>query len=537
MSPMQAPRALFHIAWADLLERIRRYSFLIVLVSAVMAGYLAVPQAGTGYRVLQVGSQRGIYDSAWIGLMFGLIAALHLPLAGFYLVNNAVQRDRQTGVGEILAATPLSKPVYVLGKWLSNLAVLALILAIMTAMAVVMQLVRAEDTSVRLGALVPTIWLMAFPVLALAAALAVLLECTPFLRGNRGNVLFLFIWLFSLVAVLAGSIDETTGLVQPRPDLHSFSRPVASIQQQVLDTDPEASVSSGLIITGADIEGTFRWPGVVWKAGNVLERLRWLALALLLTLAAALPFDRFDPARHRQKPAPASRPSRREPVPATGAGVRSPATGLTPLSSSDRGRRFFGVLVAELKLMLKGQNRLWVVGAVGLNLACLFNPVAAVQRYLLAAVWLWPLAIWSQMGARERRFNTGQMVLSAPHPIRRQLPATWLAGIVVAIVLGSGGWLRLALTGETASLLGWFTGALFVPALALALGVWTGSSRAFEAGYLFLWYLGAVEGVPALDYTGTSVAGGVLTTPLVSLALAAGLFAMAMIGRWRRLPV
>ena len=535
MSATSTTRALLHIARADLLERIRRYSFLIVVISAGFAGFLAVPEVGTGYRVLQVGSQRGIYNSAWIGLMFGLIAALHLPLAGFYLVNNSVERDRRTGVGEILATTPISKLAYVLAKWVSNLAVLALILAIMTAMAIAMQLVRAEDTTVRLGALVPTIWLMAFPGLALAAALAVLFECTPLLRGNRGNVLFLFLWLFALGAVLGGSIDEGTGAVRPWADPHSFSRPVASIQQQLLSADPEVGVSSGLIMTGPDIERTFVWQGFVWRWAAILERMLWLGLAFLLALAAALPFDRFDPARRQRKPEKTGRQASPEPAPVTGPALTG-STRLTPLTSSARRSRYPGVLLAELKLMLKGQNWLWYLGAIGLNVACLFNPSPAVQPYLLAAVWLWPLAVWSQMGARERRFNTGQMVLSAPRPAVRQLPATWLAGVIVAIVLSSGGWLRLALAGDTTSLLGWFSGALFVPALALALGVWTGTSRAFEASYLFLWYLGAVEGVPALDYTGALAAGQAMGTPIVYLALTAGLVAVAMIGRWRRSP-
>jgi ABC-type transport system involved in multi-copper enzyme maturation permease subunit len=533
VNAIRTPRALFHLTRADLLERIRRYSFLLVLVSAVFAGFLSVPQVGAGYRVLQVGTQRGVYDSAWIGLMFGLIAALHLPLVGFYLVKNAVERDRQTGVGEIIATTPISKPVYVLGKWLSNLAVLALILGIMTAMAVVMQLVRAEDTTVRLGALVSTIWLMALPVLAIAAALAVLFECTPFLRGGAGNIIFFFLWLFSLVAVLAGSINEETGLVRPGVDLHSFSRPMASIQQQVLAADPEANVSSGLVMTGPDIESTFVWEGLRWKTGLVLDRLRWLGLALLLALAAAIPFDRFDPARRRQKPERTDFQAHHKPAPTAEAPVAT-AIRLTPLTASARQGRYFGLFLAELKLMLKGQGWPWYIGAIGLNLACLLNPSTAVQHYLLSTVWIWPLVVWSQMGARERRFNTGQMVFSAPRPALRQLPATWLAGVVITVVAGSGAWLYLILAGEMASLLGWFAGALFVPALALALGVWTGSSRAFEAGYLFLWYLGPLEGVPALDYTGASAAGRAMEMPLVYLALAAGLVALAMIGRWRR---
>lgn len=528
---MGTVKAVLHLARADLLERIRRFSFLLVLISAVFAGFLSVPEMGAGYRVLQVGNQRGVYDSAWIGLMFGLIAALHLTLVGFYLVRNAVARDRQTGVGEIIATTPISKPAYVLGKWLSNLGVLVAILAVMTIMAGVMQVVRAEDTAIRLAALVPTIWMMSLPVLAIAAALAVLFECTPALQGGWGNVLFLFLWLFSLAAVVGGSTEAETGLVRPGADLYSFSRPVTSIQQQMLAADPEADVSSGLVIIGPDIESTFVWEGFHWKLGPVLERMRWVGLALLLALGAAIPFDRFDPARRRPGSERAVEDTGHEP---TAAASAPPATvrRLAPLSASARRWRFSGVLAAELRLMLKGQGWLWYLGAIGLNLACLFNPSREVQRYLLLAVWLWPLTLWSQMGARERRFNTEQLVFCTARPALRQLPATLLAGVFVTLTAGSGAWLHLILAGEMASLPGWFTGALFVPALALALGAWTGSSRAFEAGYLFLWYLGPFEGIPALDYTGASAGGQEMS--FVYLALTAGLFVLAMIGRWYR---
>jgi hypothetical protein len=157
---MRALGTLYHLTRADFLERIRRNSFLIVLALTVWAGYMFVPPEGAGYLVLFVGLKRGIYNSAWIGLMFGSIAASHLALVGFYLIKNAVERDRQTGVGQIIATTPIGKPVYVVGKWLSNLTVLILILSVMTVMAAVMQLIRAEDPAVNLCALAAPIWLM-----------------------------------------------------------------------------------------------------------------------------------------------------------------------------------------------------------------------------------------------------------------------------------------------------------------------------------------------------------------------------------------
>lgn len=209
---------------------------------------------------------------------------------------------------------------------------------------------------------------------------------------------------------------------------------------------------------------------------------------------------------------------------------------LTPLAAAPRRGQFVRVLAAELKLMLKGRSWLWYAGALGLNLACLLNPYDAAQRYLLLAVWLWPMVVWSQMGVRERRFNTEQLVFSVPYPALRQLPALWLAGVVVAVAAGSGAWLYLALIGEVTSLLAWFVGALFVPALALALGVWVGHSRAFEAVYLLLWYVGPVEGVRAFDYAGATTGGPAAGIPLLYVAISAGLVVLAVLRRWRHVP-
>ena len=549
---MKILRTLYHLTRADFLERIRRYSFLIVLALTVWAGYLFVPPEGAGYLVLFVGLKRSIYNSDWIGLMFGFIAASHLALLGFYLVKNAVERDRQTGVGQIIATTPIGKPVYVVGKWLSNLAVLVLILSVMTLIAAVMQLIRAEDANVNLWALVAPIWLMGLPVLAIAAAIAVLFECIFFLRGGLGNVAYTFVWIVAIATVLAGGIDEATDLAQPYSDLFGYTWQLANIQQQVLAVEPDADMGSGLILSLRGREAsTFVWDGVDWTAGIVRERVIWAGLAAAIALASAIPFDRFDPARSRlrlerkglfprlQKRIGAIRRAdfkRRRSAQAGGLGVATAAL-LTPLAATAKRRRFFGVLVAEFKLMLKERSLAWYAGAVGLFIACLASPLDDIQQYLLPAVWLWPVLAWSQMGIRERRHNTGQMVFSVPHPVSRQIPSMWLAGVVFTIIAGSGVWMRLALMGEVTRSLAWLVGALFTPALALALGVWVGNSRAFETIYPLLWYVGVINGVPAFDYVGATAGGLAMGMPVVYLGITAGLMVLAVIGRWRQLQV
>jgi hypothetical protein len=47
--------------------------------------------------------------------------------------------------------------------------------------------------------------------------------------------------------------------------------------------------------------------------------------------------------------------------------------------------------------------------------------------------------------------------------------------------MGSGAFLRFLLEGEITSLLAWLAGALFIPSLALTLGVLTGSSETLKS--------------------------------------------------------
>ncbi|MEK6222444.1 MAG: hypothetical protein N2D54_09375, partial [Chloroflexota bacterium] len=181
---MMKPRAIYHLMKADFLQRIRSSGFVVILGLAIFVSYLFVPPATENFLTLGFGPRRGIYNSAWVGTMYGVFASFMLPLFTFYFVKNAIERDRDTRVGQIIAATPISKPAYIIGKWLSNLAVLSVILLILTGMAVVMQLLRAEDMTIIFSNIVLPIWLMGLPMMALVSAAAVFFESVPFLQGG-----------------------------------------------------------------------------------------------------------------------------------------------------------------------------------------------------------------------------------------------------------------------------------------------------------------------------------------------------------------
>ena len=74
------------------------------------------------------------------------------------------------------------------------------------------------------------------------------------------------------------------------------------------------------------------------------------------------------------------------------------------------------------------------------------------------------------MGVREVQNRTDQLVFSASHPLMRQLPITWLSGLILKALVGSGALLRLLIDGNADGTVMWAVGALFIPSLALALG-------------------------------------------------------------------
>jgi hypothetical protein len=71
---MSTARIIYHLARADFLERVRRYSFLVMLGLVVFLGY----QTAVGNLALELGQYRGEYNSAWVGAMMSLIATFFL---------------------------------------------------------------------------------------------------------------------------------------------------------------------------------------------------------------------------------------------------------------------------------------------------------------------------------------------------------------------------------------------------------------------------------------------------------------------------
>ena len=136
---------IYHLARADFLERVRRYSFLVMLLLAAFLGY----QVAIGNITVQLGEYRGEFNSAWVGSMMSLMTTFFVGWFGFYLVKGSVARDRETGVGQIMATTPLTRPLYTFGKWLSNFSVLLAMVIVLALASIPIQLLAGENIQIR----------------------------------------------------------------------------------------------------------------------------------------------------------------------------------------------------------------------------------------------------------------------------------------------------------------------------------------------------------------------------------------------------
>jgi len=531
---MKTLYTLSHILCADLLERSRRYSFLVTLGLTIFTAYLYLPPSSANYLTLGLGNYRGAYNSAWVGGAVAVLCSSLLSLPAFYLVKNALERDEQTRVGQIIATTPLSKPLYTIGKAFSNFAFLAVMVGVIALSAGVMQLIRAEVFRIDLWALLSPFIFAVLPAMAVIAALAVLFETISLLRGTFGNIAYFILWLVLLI-ISAANMPSPQQVGEAANDLWGIQVIVASMMKDTTAAFPgyQGSVAIGASTLQAPL-GTFTWSGIHWTSKIIFGRLLWMGTALGISLFAALFFRRFDPAPRKPKPRRDSESIELLPFESTQPSTMPVPVHLTPLTP---GRSVFypvRIFLAELCLFFKGIRWWWFILFAGLNVAGVLLPVESARGYLLPVAWILPLALWSPLGVREVRHHTDQLIFSAPHPLSRQFPLMWLAGVAVALAAGAGVAVNLVLAGDWLHLLAWGTGALFIPTLALVLGVWSGTKKLFEVVYMIWWYAGPINQMESLDFMGTS-----LTLP-VSRVLGYGLFtlllfALAVMGRKRQI--
>jgi hypothetical protein len=375
-----------------------------------------------------------------------LVVTFFLGIAGFFLVKNSIGRDERTGVGQIIATTPITRPQYLFGKWLSNFAVLAFLVGILALAAILMQLISREDPQVHIWQLLAPFLLIALPMMALVAAIAIFFESVSWLKGGFGNLVYFLVF----IALFMAGIFLTE---LPWLDVTGVSLVGASMKSAARAAFPTYGNGLALSMAGQAAVETFLWSGLDWTAGIIFQRLMWIVAACLLVLAATPFFNRFDPnrrwVRRRKQDSKEDDPLQEMPDLQAGPVMYSTVSSLPGRRSFHH--NFLRLVWLEFLLLIKGLKWYWWAGFSVLWMGGVFIQEPGLRQTWFALTSIWPVLVWSKMGVRETRYHTEELIEHAPYPLARLAISSWLAGVILTAVLFSGVLIGRLFFGEPAA--------------------------------------------------------------------------------------
>ncbi|NGM68430.1 hypothetical protein G6M89_05305 [Natronolimnobius sp. AArcel1] len=532
------------IARADLRQRTQSRRLLVVLVIVAYVGYqLNVGTFELLYQDTVDGETvdyRGEPTAPYVGLTTGLLGATILLFFGYYMLGNSLKRDRSTGFDELRASTPTSDRTYLIGKWLSHVTLATILLLTLAVAALVNHAVHGVGTTDPVW-IVGAVLLIGIPMGAFVAGVTLVFQSTDRLRGTAGNVLYFFGAMMIVTSIAPAFSSDSGGTASISPWIRAIDS-IGLVAAGEMTIDALLAVAPsydgppvGNYGAGADTAETvlFTWDGGAWPTWFYANRAGLALCGLGLTLAATLPYDRYaggDDSPNRTVTARVG-----QFVPFFGEdhadttndesdanSIVTTNVSLTPVTDRSAGG-FSRLLLQECRLLIRGRAWWWYVGAAVIIAVGLSG--SAPTDVIVPAAAIWPLFLWSGLGYRPVQHRIMPFIHSSRRP-SHQLLAEWSAGVVVAAVfLGVALWPAVLEAGLSGVVV--FAGAvLFVPSVAQALGLWSGTQRVFELSYLVLWYVGVLNGVAVLDFAGATTETAGTTTPLLFGAI--GLLALGV---------
>lgn len=504
------------ILLADLRARTRTPRFWVVLLAMMVAAWYCVPGPDSPIAVLMLwGGSRGVYSSAWVGMVLAMAFNILLNLGGFYLVRGTLVRDIETRVWQLLVATPMTRAGYLLAKWASHMLVFGVIIAACMCVGLVAQWVRAEDRAFHLLELAKPVALLTLPGLAVTAAAAIWFDLLPPLRRTAGNVLFFFLWTTALAFGVAGFeakspvvregwVSDPGGLLVAGRDFHDV-RVAQTGKPQKYGFSLFSPMPKTAVVR-------FDWRTWSPKPMDVFGRLLWLAIGVGGVLLAAPLLDR----------AAAKTSATGERARASGFRLRWLSRLLRPFAGTSSG----AIVVAELTACLRERRRWWwaaLLVAFGLQA---FGSAGVMRTGLLLA-WLLPLDVLAGGILREREHRTGALVFTGKGARSRVLASRFAVAVILLLIATAPALVRLLATSPTEAMAA-VAVALSVASVGIAMGTLFRSPRPFEFALVVAVYA-SLQGATLFDL------GRTASTTLVWHLAAAALAWMTIAVAWPRL--
>lgn len=509
---------LYALIRTECLLRLRRGSTWALFLLLCASAYLLMPDVNEGNTVFEIGGRRVLLTSAATSIATAVTGSLLLSLFGFYLVSNSIARDSRTGVGRLIASTPVTSISYLLGKFLGNAIYLLIVSAGFMIACMGMHLLRGE------GPLEPLTFIVTFlvffgPLAFAVAALALLFESVGFLSGRAGDVLYFFVWT-TLLSLPAISLVERGGTGwEMYLDVTGMGVALAEIKR-VAGT---GSFSIGMSPFDASLPPVV-FPGIAWTAGMLASRVVASFVALPLLALAFLGFRRFDPSIGR------TRMQKKTGAFLMRAGSLLGGRWLVPerrwITGPPSMMRAVGLDV-QLSLVL---SPFIALAMLTLAIAALVTPPESFRTGYLPVLFFVLVPLLAGVSTRDMMSGTTSLIFSAP--LLKQHFAVWkfLSVLALSLLVALVPLVRILLFFPSQAP-GFLVGILFLASAATALGLLTGTPKTFVVSFLFFLYLVLnTKSEPGLDFAGWNGAATPAVTGVYA-ALALGMLAVVWVAK------
>ena len=501
----------------------RRSSTPILFLILCGAAFLLMPEVSSGGVMFLVGKQRVLLNSAATSLTSALMGGLVFSLVGFYLISNSVERDLQTGVGKLIAATPVSSSRYLAGKLFGNIAYLTAMASVFMIACMGMHVLRGE-VPLEPIVFVQTFGIMFLPSIPCLAAIALMFECVPFFSGRVGDIMYFFFWVVTLVfpyALASASKDHAWLLAADFTGLGFFGNEINLVTGAHSFTIGYAPYNAAL--------SPVLFPGLRWLPEIYLPRLASVLFTIPFFLIAWAAFQRFDPAR-RSSPANATAGKiirLWQSVVSLWVRIATPRGGWVTGPPS-----FFKAIVLDVRLTF-ALYPIFFLLVVSSMFFSFWVPMGIIRTSIIPIIFFILVLLLASISTRDRQRNAAALIFSAPFVRERIAALKFFSAFFSTLLVGCIPLVRMSLEdpfGATAAL----NAMLFMVSVATLLGLITGTPKTFIVLFLlFLYTVSSSSTIPAFDFAGLH---SIVTPAIVLIYTAVSIFMLVTVmvfEKWR----
>lgn len=335
------------IARSSLATSLTRYSrswglWLLLLVAPVGARLMISNEDGQGIAIA-INSQLPVLTSSMLGVWLGIVVStLLLPVGYIYLRANTTRRQPW----QVEEVTGASRVAIMLGRYAADVAILFAMLAALTFAGWFLGWLMISGP-LNLWAITFALWIIAAPALMGIAAIRLVFDAVPWLRGGLGDFAYFMIWIATLIMPILGQ-NQPSGIAANMSDFPGFMRPL---------TGPSPAAEQDIAIGGTalkpgrialDVDAGLSAPGYLASRGL------WALVAVTLVVIAGLIYRPHKPRARAKGKRWIGRLLANGPPPAVNPGAVAAPRVAMPLA---------GLAIAEFRLIGAGKLFKLLAGA------------------------------------------------------------------------------------------------------------------------------------------------------------------------------